>query len=134
MKHLSRFVLYVVFLMFLTACAAPQDELQDYEFAVIRYEKALRWQDLDLLIAFHKNERNSVTAEQRKHLKQFRVTAYNVVQKSMAPDHLHATQVVEVKYYNTDYQIVRDMTLHNDWEYDEKNRQWYLTNPLPVFK
>lgn len=62
------------------------------------------------------------------------MSGYNVVYNTMAPDLQHATQVVEVKYYNTDYQVVREMTLRNEWEFDEKAKQWYLTNPLPDFK
>ena len=98
------------------------------------YERALRWQDYDVVIAFHKNERDQLTAEKRKYLKQFRVTAYDVVYSSVEPDNRHASQVVELKYYRNDSITIHDLTLNNKWVYDEPSQRWYLTNALPDFK
>jgi len=129
-----RFYVCVVVLFGLSACAGPSQQVQLYNLALMSYEQALRWQDLDALVSFHKNEYKSFTKEKRKHLKLFRVTSYNEVSNIMDPDQKHANQTVEIKYYNTDYQVVHDLTLHNHWEYDMKTNRWYLLNPLPDFK
>ena len=124
----------VLSLLLLVACASTQDEMYLLDKSFMAYERALRWQDYDVVIAFHKNEQEKLTVGQRKYLKQFRVTAYNVVFNSVEPDHKHASQVVELKYYKNDSITVRDLTLNNKWEYDDKTQHWYLTNPLPDFK
>lgn len=130
----SALFILVVVTFALSACATPSQEMEQYNLAMIRYEQALRWQDIDGLVSFHKNEYKSLTKEKRKYLKKFRVTSYNEVSNIMNPDERHASQTVEIKYYNTDYQVVHELTLHNRWEYDEKTRRWYLLNPLPDFK
>lgn len=133
-KQFTLSFMFAVFVFGLTACAGPSTEMQQYTTANMRYEQALRWQDIDGLVSFHKNEYKSMTKEKRKYLKKFRVTSYNEISNIMNPDQKHAVQTVEIKYYNTDYQIVRDLTLHNRWEYDVKTQRWYLLNPLPDFK
>ena len=124
----------VLSLLLLTACATTQDELYLLDKSFMAYERALRWQDYDVLIAFHKNERDKLTVEKRKYLKQFRVTAYNVVYSKVEQGNRHASQVVELKYYNNEYATIREMTINNKWEYDETTKLWQVTNELPDFK
>ena len=131
---LFHITVFIVFLAGLAACAGPSKEIQSYDLALLRYEQALRWQDYDGLVSFHKNEYKTLTKEKRAYLKHFRVTSYNVISNVMDPDQRHASQTVEIKYYNTDYQVVHDLTLQNHWEFDPKSERWYLTNPLPDFK
>lgn len=133
-QQVKKYIVFIVLLSGLTACASSSDELHLLDLSQMHYEKALRWQEYDVLIGFHKNEYQTLTKEKRDRLKQFRVTAYNVISSSVAPDMLHASQVVEIKYYNTDYQVVHNLTLHNEWEFDTKTNRWYLLNPLPDFK
>jgi 23S rRNA A2030 N6-methylase RlmJ len=131
---ISQHFVFIVFLFGIMACAGPSQQMEQYDASLRSYEQALRWQDYDLLVSFHKNEYKTLTKAKRKRLKQYRVTSYNVISNVMAPDQRHATQIVEIKYYNTDYQVVHDMTLRNRWEYDPKSNHWYLLNPLPDFK
>lgn len=134
---IQRFRLFLVFATFLLgimACASTPDEMELLDLSMHSYAQALRWQDYDVVVSFHKNEYKTLTQEKRRWLKQFRVTSYNVVSSKVEPDRRHATQLVEIKYYNRDYQVVHDMTLHNDWEYDPKSNRWYLLNALPDFK
>lgn len=133
-QRILRLSVTIVVLLGMTACAGPSQEMQLYNMSLLRYEQALRWQDYDAVIGFHKNEYNTMIKEKRKRLKQFRVTSYNEISNIMNPDQKHAIQSVEIKYYNTDYQVVHDLTLHNQWEYDTKSSRWYLLNPLPAFR
>ena len=79
----------------------PELALLDKSFLL--YEHALRWQDYDLVISFHKNEHEKLTEAKRKQLKKYRVTSYEVVYTKVESDHKSATRVVEIKYYNEDY-------------------------------
>lgn len=117
----------------LSACASTPDELKLLDKSFMLYEHALRWQDYDLVISFHKNEQEKLTVEKRKFLKRFRVTAYNVVYSKVEADNQHASQVIEIKYYNDEYAVVRELTLNNHWEYDKEKLRWQLTNSLPDF-
>lgn len=121
-------------LLLLAACATSQDPMYLLDKSFNAYERALRWQEVDVLIAFHKNEHEKLTTEQRKYLKQFRVTSYNVVYSNVAPDGNHASQVIELKYYKQDSITIHELTINNQWEFDEKEQRWYLTNNLPDFK
>jgi 23S rRNA A2030 N6-methylase RlmJ len=133
-QHVSCLLIMAMVLFGITACAGPSQEVQLYDTSLRHYEQALRWQDYDAVVSFHKNAYKALTQEQRKQLRQFKVTSYREVSNVMDPDERHATQLVEIKYYNTDYQIVHDLTLKNQWEYDTKSNHWYLLNPLPAFK
>lgn len=127
-------LVFLVFFFCLTGCATSADQMNALDMSMMHYEQALRWQDYDAVVSFHKNEYKTLTEQKRQRLRMFRVTGYNVISMKVAPDFKNATQIVEIKYYNTDYQIVRDMTLTNQWEYDSATKRWYLTNPLPDFK
>ena len=110
------------------------EELDILDKSFMLYEHALRWQDYDLVIGFHKNEQEKLTDKQRKQLKKYRVTSYDVVYTKVEEDNKHATQVVEVKYYNDEYAVVRELTVTQKWEYDAKKLRWQITNPLPAFR
>jgi hypothetical protein len=125
----------ILTLLLLTACATTQDQkMYTLDKSFNAYERALRWQDVDAVIAFHKNEHEKLTVEKRKYLKQFRVTSYNVVFSNVAADGNHASQIIELKYYKNDSMTIHELTINNKWEYDEKTQHWYLTNDLPDFK
>ena len=98
------------------------------------YERALRWQNYDAVISVHKNERDKLTPEKRKSLKRFRVTAYDEVYRKLENEGMSATQLVEIKYYNDEYAVIKNLTLKNQWEYDKKTKRWSLLNPFPAFK
>jgi len=121
-------------LLLLMACASTQEQMYALDKSFNAYERALRWQEVDVLVAFHKNEHENLTTEKRKYLKQFRVTSYNVVFSNVEVDGNHANQVIELKYYKKDTITIHELTINNKWEYDEKAQRWYLTNNLPDFK
>ncbi|MEJ2361495.1 MAG: hypothetical protein P8Z75_08725 [Gammaproteobacteria bacterium] len=131
---LFRLFILAVLLLGLTACAGTSDELQLFNLAQMRYEQALRWQDYQGVVSFHKDAYKHASREGRKRFKQFKVTEYKVVSDVMEPDMRHDTQTVEIHYYNTDYQIVHSMMLRNRWEYNPKTNRWFLLNPMPKFK
>lgn len=124
----------VLMLLILSGCAATSQELTLYDLSQMRYEQALRWQDYEGVVGFHKDAYKHASREARKRFRHFKVTEYKVISDIMSPDMRHDTQTVEIHYYNTDYQIVHSMTLRNEWEYNPKENRWYLLNPMPVFK
>lgn len=130
----TRLLSTALLFLFVAACVGPSEEVKLFDRSIFAYEKALRWQDYDFVLSIHKSEHATLTPEKRKALKQYRVTGYNVVYSKMENDQRHATQVIEIKYYNEAYNVVRELTIQNEWEFNVAEQRWYLTNPLPDFK
>ncbi len=120
--------------LLLFSCATTPDKFEQLDASLKTYERSLRWQNYDTIIAIHKNEHERLTPAMRKKLKRYRVTAYEEVYRKQGSEGGTLSQVVEIKYYNQEYAIVRELTLKNEWEYDEKRLRWYLLNPLPAFR
>jgi len=118
----------------LSACSSVPKELETLDDMMNMYERALRWQNYDGVISLHKNDRGKMTPEKRRYLKRFRVTSYDEVYRKLGANNKSATQVIEVKYYNDDYAVIKGLTLRNQWEYDDKTKRWQLDNPFPNFK
>lgn len=123
-----------LFLALLTACATVTRELDRLDDTMRLYERALRWQNYDAAISLHRNEQENMTAQRRESLKRIRVTAYNEVYRKLENNGQSAEQMVEIKYYNDEYAVVRSLTLKNQWELDKQSQRWYLTNPFPAFR
>lgn len=126
--------LFIAIVLLLGACAGPSDQMQIFDRSLRAYEHGLRWQDFDVVIAYHKNEHAKLTAERRNWLRRFRISAYNVLYVRVDENETHASQLIEVKYYTDSNLVVRDITLQNEWEFDENSKRWFLTNPLPAFR
>lgn len=132
MNYKTIFIFVVSILI--VSCTSVPSEFQQLDKTMFAYERALRWQNYDMLIAFHKNQNQNLTQEKRKYLKRFRVTAYDEAYRKINNEALSALQVIEIKYYNDEYAVVRNMTLRNQWEYDKATGHWLLSNPFPEFK
>jgi len=129
--------LFIVgFITILTSsCAVTSEQMRQFSISYRLYEKAIRWQDYDLMLGFHKNaSEKEMSEDRRKKLKQYRVSGYNILFTRVNPDEQSATQVVEVKYYNKEYNVVREMTITNKWEWSEDKLRWELANPFPNFR
>lgn len=127
-------LLSIIFLV-LSSCAIQSYEMKEFDKSYRLYEKAIRWQDYDLMLGFHKNAtKKELSESRRKKLKQFRVSGYHILFTTIDPSEQSAIQVVEVKYYNKDYNVERDMTITNKWEWNEQIERWELANPFPDFR
>ncbi len=133
--RIIKFLILAFIAILTSSCAIPSQEMKDFEKSYRLYEKAMRWQDYDVMFGFHKNAKKSdLTAENRKRLKKFRVSGYHVLFTRINPDEQSATQMIEIKYYNKDYNVVRDLTLTNLWEWSKEKERWELANPVPDFR
>jgi len=132
---ITKLLILAIIAILTSSCAIQSQEMKDFEKSYRLYEKAMRWQDYDLMLGYHKNAKKSELNEaSRKRLKKFRVSGYNVLFMKIEPDEQSATQMIEIKYYNQDYNVVRDMTITNLWEWSEKKERWELANPFPDFR
>ena len=123
----------VMLVMGLYACSSMSDMAYKLDNTMFAYERALRWGDYDVAYSAHINEKGPLTAEQRKNLKRFRLTAYKVTQSKFV-DEKHATQLVELRYYNEENVRERTINLNVEWEFDDVGNRWQITSPFPAFK
>lgn len=122
--------------LLLLGCAQAEKLYQDYEFGEVgqAYEHAIRWSDYHIANGFRKNaatENNPPDFEKMGH---FRVTSYRVKERADLMDKYQVRQSVEIGYFRAGTFVEKKITDHQIWEYDAKQRKWYLLTGLPDFK
>ncbi len=126
-----RLITVLVLGLMLSACGVlPSDKFDSYKMSSSAYEKALRWGDFYSAYSFHKNEK-PLTEKERARLKNIRVSEFEAINNIIDPDEKNARQIIELKYYVEAYQIVKSVTFNLKWEYDEKQKSWFITSPFP---
>jgi hypothetical protein len=98
------------------------------------YEKAMRWGDYQVVGSVMKMQGTDRQNPNLKKLEKIKVTSYQLIDSHMSEDKLRAHQTVEIKYFNTNCLIVKNLIDKQLWKYDEKEKAWYLQSGLPDFK
>lgn len=122
--------------LLLLGCAQAEKLYQDYEFGEVgkAYENAIRWSDFRIANGFRKNAGTENDPPDFEKLKQFRVTSYRVKERADLMDKYQVRQSVEIGYFRAATFVEKKVTDHQIWEYDAKQRKWYLLTGLPDFK
>jgi hypothetical protein len=129
-----RLITVLVLGLMLSACGViPSDKYDKYTMSSRAYEKALRWGDFYSAYSFHKNEK-PLTEKERARLKHIRVSEFEAIDNFIDPDEKNARQIIELKYYFEDYQLVKSVTFNLKWEYDEKQKRWFIISPFPELR
>jgi hypothetical protein len=66
--------------------------------------------------------------------KRIKVTEYRVKKTAFSEDEAQAIQIVEISYYKIDNVVVKSFSDHQLWEWDPKDKRWYLKSGLPAFE
>lgn len=116
----------------LAACAsaARQEELM---LTIRAYEGAVRWGMLDRAYEFMKPDPDN-PVEPPAGLDQLRVTGYDQVSPVMPAGEKRYTLTAQIRYVHLDRQVERSLMDRQYWEYDDKAKRWWRTNPIPAFK
>ncbi len=117
--------------LLLGACNTTPSELEDLDEVLRAYEHSLRWSRLELAVQYYKDP-PQLSEQQKKRLRDIKVTGYKVL--TVNASKTEAAQVVELRYFNTNYNIVREITDTQIWEYDKETERWALTSEFPEFK
>jgi hypothetical protein len=59
------------------------------------------------------------------------VTQYTIRSVNVIEDGMAATQVVEIKLFNTNQGLERTIIDEQLWRWDENSQRWRLHSPLP---
>jgi hypothetical protein len=117
----------------LSACAFSSEKARSFEHSTLAYERALRWGDLNTVMAFHRGQDTAPSEKQRKRFKQIHVSRYETIYARAIAQN-ETEQLVELSYYFEDQAVEHTITLKQHWQYDPKREGWYLTSPMPDFR
>lgn len=99
-----------------------------------QYEIIVRWSQWDAAADFISPkylEKNPISRLDMDRLRLFRVSQYTIRSVSVLEEGMAATQVVEIKLFNTSQSVERTIIDEQLWRYDATSQRWRLHSPLP---
>jgi hypothetical protein len=93
--------LYIVLLLLLVVgCASVTEmkKMEKFEKVSHTYELAIRWSDFEMASSFIKNQEDPDLAAQIEHLKQYKVTSYEVKRFLPSAEKSHILIFADVQY------------------------------------
>lgn len=121
----------LLLLLLLAGCTTSLDINQKFDDATFRYERALRWGNLQQAAVFQKHPQQ-FTDKELQRFKDIKITAYNIAGTTTSGNQIK--QTAEIQYYKLDDMVVHTLMNHQVWEYDAEAGRWYLMSPIPTFK
>jgi hypothetical protein len=131
-KQLVKLVLVFTIFTSLFSCSLSPDAMETLDKSTRSYERAIRWGEFTRAKSFHKNTPILSDLERRR-LKFYRVTGYSVLQNNTT-DRYNAHLLVEIKYIRNDRQVIKSLTVKQNWKREKDSKVWYLTTPFPKFR
>jgi hypothetical protein len=106
----------------------------DLEKSTHNYGIAIRWGQYEVAKAFIRDPEVRAETLSFEAFKKIKVTSYEVLRREMSEDQLFAEQIVEIEYYLEGYMKEKKIIDNQIWEYDQKEKRWYLKTGLPDFR
>jgi len=125
--------LLVALLFSLAGCIPSQLEKSRSE-AFRQYEIIVRWSQWDAAADFISPEylvEHPISKLEMDRLRLFKVTSYVIRSVNVTEEGMAATQVVEIKLFNTNQGVERSIIDEQLWRWDETSKRWRLHSPLP---
>jgi len=117
----------------LASCTSnPQDKSRGEAFK--QYETIIRWSQWDAAADFISPEyqkEHPISRLELDRLRLFKVTSYPLRSAGVFDDGMTATQVVEIKMFNSYQAVERTIIDEQKWRYDEERKRWLLHSGLP---
>ncbi len=118
----------------LGACSAGVgSEKSRLEETMYHYSAAVRWGDVEQIIAFHDPNvlaEHPPEAIELERWRQLRVTGYRARGLEPQPDET-VVQFAEIEFMNRHTQTTSALLDREQWRYDESAKRWWLTSGLP---
>lgn len=121
--------------LILIGCATMEKDkrMETLSITTDHYKSSIRW-------GLYENANNLREASGDKdssnieRLKKIKVTAYKSLYRDVSEDGTEAKDVIEIKYYHTDYMIEKTIIDKQLWKYHSDTKTWHLQGGLPEFK
>lgn len=127
-----KFISYLLgTLLLLSACASEQ-KLQSLDDTLKLYQASFRWSKFDDLGRFQRGV-EPISDDNYKKLKTIKVTSYEEKNRIVTEDYMQAEQTVQIRYYNENTGVEKQIVDRQLWKYDDDKGVWYLSSPLPAF-
>ena len=126
-------LLFSLAILTLVACTSNQADKSRGE-AFKQYETIIRWSQWDAaadFISLEYQEEHPITRLEMDRLRLFKVTAYTLRSAGVFDEGMSATQVVEIKMFNSHQGLERTIIDEQEWRYDEERKRWLLHSGLP---
>ncbi len=94
----------------------------------------MRWADFPAANSLRRYEGDPAPATDPARLKRIKVTGYDIVTTNPSDDESAVYITVKISYYDEDNLKLMSLTDNQVWQFDEKEKIWYISTPLPVFK
>ena len=133
-KHIKRALRYTGLLLLLSlgGCASVPEELEQLDTTLKNYEKAMLWSEYDYILTTHVGQKMS--QQEHENLSAIKVTSYDVIKSKLLPGGKKFVQLIDMKYYNRSYGVVRSVRVEQEWVYEPERNAWVLLTPFPEFK
>ncbi len=134
---MAKNVIYVCMgLVLLVGCASFQEtkRLVLLDEMALTYEQALLSGNYRAASRFTKKEGGGQQSPDFDHLKNIQISSYELIGKSFLPEGLKAQLTVEIRYFHGSHLIEKSLVDEQQWQYDEKEKCWYLVSGLPDFR
>ena len=117
----------------LAGCTGINENLRmkDFVRTAEGYSKAISWSEFEAAAQFRKSENADELLRALENLEGVRVTNYAVKSFYTRNDDNTVEQFVEIKYYRTNQMIHKKKLIQEIWEYNQGDKQWYITTNLP---
>lgn len=128
MKYLLNIIILIM-----AGCASisAQQQISELEESTQRYENAIRWGYFEIAESFRKRGDADKQPMDLIKLREFKVTSYEVLGRTMSKDKTQAEQTVEIKFYNINNMIEKTVVNNQLWEYDHAAKKWYILSNMP---
>ena len=133
---MNRIIVFLLTAILLQACAAVDDSKKSINLdqTLYYYESAMRWADFSAANSMRRFEGDTVPANKPEKLKHIKVTGYDVLSTNPSDDETKVFITVKISYYDEDNLKLRTLVDNQVWQFDEEQKDWYISTPLPVFE
>lgn len=98
------------------------------------YGASLLWGHYEAANLYRKPELADQDKPDFEKLKNIKVAQYDIKDMKVSDDGLRIDQEAEIVYFHRDKMILKTLRDQQVWEFDVKDRHWYLTTRLPEFR
>jgi len=133
---MNRIITLLLTAILLQACAAVDDSKKSISLdkALYYYESAMRWADFPAANSLRRYEGDPAPVTDPAKLKRIKVTGYDIVSTNPSDDESTVYITVNISYYDQDNLKLMSLVDNQVWQFDDKQKIWYISTPLPVFK
>ena len=134
MKNIKPAICLLALMVFGCASLRLSKQMERFDMMSRSYADAIEWSDFEAARFFIKDAQPENPPLDFRKLQLVKVTSYEVRQLVISEDKSQVRQIVEVKYYKLNDNVVKTIIDNQLWEYDPAGESWYLQSGLPDFQ